>query len=500
MVKVCQNIDPGILKYHNFLDRLKIRSDHENMTNETKPLTFLEKLSYGIGDFGTAITTNLLSFYLLFFFTNIAGIPPGKAGLILLVGKFWDGINDPMIGILSDRTRSDLGRRLPWMIYGAIPFGLSFGLQWLIPTTNADLLFWYYIVISLLFNTFYTAVNLPYTALTAELTQDYNERTSLNSFRFSFSIGGSILSLVIALGIFALLSNRSDRCTQSFPYLILGLVMSLLAIASTFVCILGIRKRVKQQSIENPIAERLEIPFFEQIKIAFSNSAFLYVIGIYFCSWLALQITASIIPYYVTDWMKLSSSEFTKVMIGVQGTALFMLFVWSKLSTKLGKRAVFFMGISLWIIAQLGLYLLRPGQVILMYFMAIVAGCGLSTAYLIPWSMIPDVTDLDELNSGARREGIFYAFMVLLQKLGLAFGLFLLGIMLERSGFIQAEPCAPLPIQPDSALQAIRIAIAPIPAVLLLLSLALAYFYPLTKERHDRVRLKLQQRKENNLI
>jgi len=89
---------------------------------------------------------------------------------------------------------------------------------------------------------------------------------------------------------------------------------------------------------------------------------------------------------------------------------------------------------------------------------------------------------------------VLFILLVLLQKLGLAFGLFLLGIMLERSGFIQAEPYAPLPIQPDSALQAIRIAIAPIPAVLLLLSLALAYFYPLTKERHDR------QRKENNLI
>lgn len=470
------------------------------MTNITKPLTFLEKLSYGIGDFGTAITTNLLSFYLLFFFTNIAGIPPGKAGLILLVGKLWDGINDPMIGILSDRTRSVLGRRLPWMVYGAIPFGLSFGLQWLVPTANVELLFWYYIVISLLFNTFYTAVNLPYTALTAELTQDYNERTALNSFRFSFSIGGSILSLVIALGIFAILANRSDSCTQSFPYFILGLVMSVLSIGSTFICIFGIKKRVRQQLIDNPIDESAEIPFFDQLKIAFSNIAFLCVIGIYFCSWLALQITASIIPYYVTDWMKLSPSEFTKVIISVQGTALLMLFLWGKLSNKLGKRAVFFMGISLWIIAQLGLYLLRPGQILLMYIMAILAGCGLSTAYLIPWSMIPDVTDLDELNSGTRREGIFYAFMVLLQKLGLAIGLFLLGIMLENSGFIQATPCAPPPIQPASALTAIRIAIAPIPATLLLLSLGLAYFYPLTKARHDRIRLELQQRKENKSV
>ncbi len=464
----------------------------------TKPLTLMEKLSYGVGDFGSAITTNLLSFYLLFFFTNIAGIPPGKAGVILLVGKLWDGINDPMIGALSDGTRSVLGRRLPWMIYSAIPLGITFALQWLIPTSNPDLLFWYYIVISLLFNTFYTAVNLPYTALTPELTQDYNERTALNSFRFSFSIGGSILSLVIALAIFSLLSNQADRCTQSFPYVVLGLVIAILAVGSTFLCIWGIKRRVKQQLLEHPIGNQKEIPFIEQIKTAFSNYAFLYVIGIYFFSWLALQITASIIPYYVADWMKLPPAVFTQIMILIQGTALLMLFVWSKLSIKLGKKVVFFMGTCLWIIAQLGLYLLQPGQLNLMLGLAVLAGAGLSTAYLIPWSMIPDVTDLDELNTGKRREGIFYAFMVLVQKLGLAIGLFLLGIMLERSGFVQATACAPPPLQPASALEAIRIAIAPIPAILLLVSLLLAYFYPLSQEAHTVILLRLQEQRQTN--
>lgn len=458
----------------------------------------MEKLSYGVGDFGSAITTNLLSFYLLFFFTNIAGIPPGKAGVILLVGKLWDGINDPMIGALSDGTRSVLGRRLPWMIYSAIPLGITFALQWLIPTSNPDLLFWYYIIISLLFNTFYTAVNLPYTALTPELTQDYNERTTLNSFRFSFSIGGSILSLVIALGIFSLLSNQSDRCTQSLPYLVLGLVIAILAIGSTFLCILGIKRRVKQQLLEHPIGNQKEISFIEQVKTAISNQAFLYVIGIYFFSWLALQITASIIPYYVADWMKLPPAVFTQIMILIQGTALLMLFVWSKLSIKLGKKVVFFLGTCLWIIAQLGLYLLQPGQLNLMLGLAVLAGAGLSTAYLIPWSMIPDVTDLDELNTGKRREGIFYAFMVLVQKLGLAIGLFLLGIMLERSGFVQATACAPPPLQPDSALEAIRIAIAPIPAILLLVSLLLAYFYPLSQEAHTVILLRLQEQRQTN--
>lgn len=463
---------------------------------ETKPLTLWQKLSYGLGDFGAAITTNIVSFYLLFFLTNIARLPPTKAGLVLLVGKLWDGINDPIIGLLSDKTQSSLGRRLPWMLYTAVPLGVSFFLLWLVPSVGENLLFAYYVLAALLFNTFYTTVNLPYAALTAELTDDYHERTALTGFRFTFSISGSILSLVIALAVFKGLSNRSDSCQESLPYTTLGAIIAILCVIATLGCIGGIQQRVKERERAKGEVSGREISLWQQIKIVFSNVPFLYVIGIYFCCWLALQITASIIPYYVTNWMGLDNANFTQVMLAVQGTALLMLFVWSKLSQKFGKRGVIFMGVPLWLVAQVGLYLLQPGQIMGMYFLAIVAGCGLSTAYLIPWSMVPDVTDLDELNTGERREGIFYAFMVLLQKFGLAVGLFLLGLLLERSGFVRAQPCAPPPLQPASALQAIRLAIAPIPASLLVLTLILTYFYPLTQSLHQTIRLQLQERKK----
>ncbi|MFN3360601.1 MAG: MFS transporter, partial [Pseudanabaenaceae cyanobacterium] len=362
---------------------------------ETKPLTLWQKLSYGLGDFGAAITTNIVSFYLLFFLTNIARLPPTKAGLVLLVGKLWDGINDPIIGLLSDKTRSSLGRRLPWMLYTAVPLGISFFLLWLVPKGGENLLFAYYVLAALLFNTFYTTVNLPYAALTAELTDDYHERTALTGFRFTFSISGSILSLVIALAVFKALSNRSDSCQEALPYTTLGGIIAILCVIATLGCIGGIKQRVEEQARVQGEVRASQISLWEQLKVVFSNVPFLYVIGIYFCCWLALQITASIIPYYVTNWMGLDNANFTQVMLAVQGTALLMLFVWSKLSQRFGKRGVIFMGVPLWLVAQIGLYLLQPGQIVGMYFLAIVAGCGLSTAYLIPWSMVPDVTDLD---------------------------------------------------------------------------------------------------------
>jgi len=538
----------------------------EKSVNHEK-LNFTTKLAYGSGDMGPAITANILVFYLLYFFTNVAGLDAGLAGSILAIGKIGDAINDPIAGILSDRTRTRWGRRIPWMLFGAIPFGIFFFLQWIVPSFSADpninkwCLFAYYIIIATLFNLAYTVVNLPYTALTPELTQDYNERTSLNSFRFAFSIGGSILSLILAGFITAAYPDNLQQ-----RYIVLGLVSTLISVIAILWCTFRIQEKgalplLQQQgkkilgfilsaigaagiaygisqiitnqgiSINGIIAilfglqligfgltlifAKIEshlnsneaiaaknvadhapsIPIKEQLKIAFSNKAFLYVIGIYMCSWLGVQMTASILIYYVVGWMGMDESAFPTVAIAVQGTALVMLFFWKFVSDKLGKKAVYYMGTAIWILAQAALFLIKPGQIGLLYVGAIAAGFGVSVAYLIPWSMIPDVVDLDELNTGKRREGIFYSFMVFLQKLGLALALFLIGIALEWSGFIKQLPGEAIPIQPESALLAIRIAIAPLPTLFLIIGLILTYFYPITREVHADIIRQLKARK-----
>ncbi len=554
-----------------------ISKQQKSPQQHQEKLRFTTKLAYGAGDMGPAITANVLVFFLLPFFTNIAGLPAGLAGSILLIGKISDAINDPIVGVMSDKTRSSWGRRIPWMLFGAIPFGLMFFLQWIVPefSVNKDLnnwlLFAYYIIIGILFNVFYTTVNLPYQALTPELTQDYNERTNLNSFRFAFSIGGSILSLVLAGIIFNAYPDEPMK-----KYIVLGLICSIISVLPILWCAIRIQERgtnplfnyaqkritgigsiivgsllglfgiiqlifgssIGNNSRENSLfgviailiflllvaagislifsqpephlidnnaiqkkndANTVEaIPFLEQLKIVFNNKAFLYVIGIYLCSWLAVQLTASILLFFVVNWIGLSEEAFPTVAIAVQGTALIMLFFWKIVSAKYGKKIVFFIGTTIWLIAQIGLFLLQPGDTILLYFLAVLAGIGVSVAYLIPWSMVPDVIELDELQTGQRREGIFYGFMVLLQKFGLALGLFLVGAALEASGFIESIPGQPIPTQPDNALLAIRIAIAPLPAIILIIGLVLAYFYPITQEVHQEIMLKLQENRTKN--
>ncbi|MEO0409053.1 MAG: MFS transporter, partial [Cyanobacteria bacterium P01_A01_bin.135] len=205
-----------------------------------RTLSLSTKLAYGAGDMGAGLTANLVVFSFLAFLTNVAGLSPALAGTVLLVGKIWDGINDPMVGFLSDRTRSRWGRRHVWMLFGSIPFGVSFMLMWLVPGFEQPWLkFAYYLVVSMVFFTTYTAVNLPYAALTPELTQDYDERTTLSSFRLAFSLGGAVLGL--ALG--AVLNQFISSPQQQFQ--MLGIIGAVAAVLPLYWCIWGTRHRIK---------------------------------------------------------------------------------------------------------------------------------------------------------------------------------------------------------------------------------------------------------------
>lgn len=124
-------------------------------------------LAYGLGDAGTGLAAALIGFYLFVFYTQIAGPPPWLAGLVLMVGRLWDAINDQLLGWLSDRTRSRFGPRLPWMVWSAVPLGLSMALMWWFPPGGELLRFGWFVLISVVFMAAYTGVNLPFCALAA---------------------------------------------------------------------------------------------------------------------------------------------------------------------------------------------------------------------------------------------------------------------------------------------------------------------------------------------
>jgi GPH family glycoside/pentoside/hexuronide:cation symporter len=468
-------------------------------TSSPLKLSLWTKLAYGAGDMGAGMTANLIAFSFLIFLTEVAGINPLAAGTVLLIGKVWDAVNDPLVGVLSDRTHTRWGRRYPWIFLSALPFGLTFFLMWLVPAGSSGFRFWYYVIASVLFQIFFTTVNLPYTTLTAELTQDYDERTDLTSFRLGFSLFGAILALALGLGVTSVIVD------ERLQYAVLGGTCALVSVVPILICVFGTYPHAKRVEAiaeaaaahqeAQPVPAILELqepesstPLGPSLLIAFRNPPFWYVVGIYLFAWLALQITASIIPFYAIFWMGLDSYFLPALL--VQGTAILMMLPCNLLSRRLGKQGLFYVGIGVWLIVQIGLFFLQPGQVGFLYFLCVAASFGVATAYVVPSAMLPDVIELDELKSGQRREGIFSACMTLLQNTGLAAGLFMVGAALEWSGFLAEQE-----VQPDSALLAIRAVMGPLPLVLLCCALILCFFYPITREVHEEILLKLAERR-----
>jgi GPH family glycoside/pentoside/hexuronide:cation symporter len=226
----------------------------------------------------------------------------------------------------------------------------------------------------------------------------------------------------------------------------------------------------------------------------FGKSPYLFVIGIYLCSWLAIQVTAAVLPFYITYWIQAPDLRLGMIAT-VQGSALIFLFFWCWVSGKIGKKAVYLIGMVFWIGVQSALFFVQPAQAMIGFLLAALAGVGVATGYLVPWSMMPDVMEFDELRTGQRREGIFYGFMVLAQKFGIGLGLFLVGQALGWQGFDESIPIGQ---QPESALLAIRIMIGPVPTVFLLLGMVLTWFYPITRQKHEAVRAELAARKETD--
>ncbi|MEI7772817.1 MAG: MFS transporter [Chloroflexales bacterium] len=454
------------------------------------------KLAFGAGDLAPAIVTIVISFFQFVFLTEVAGLNPLAAGSVRSILTIWDAVNDPVVGWLSDRTRSRWGRRRPWILFGAVPFGITFALQWIVPPFDDTGKFIYYVIVGVLLNAAFTAVNVPYTALTPELTQDYDERTSLNAFRFAFSIGGSLIVAVlhpVIVGSFA---------DKTMGYIVSGVIWGVVCVLPLLWCFVGTRERFRSEEEQD---ERVSLG--EQLRTTFSNRPYLFVIGIYLFSWLAIQVTSTVLVPYVTYWLgsvpqfplSVMGITFTRpsdivpiMLFAVQGSALVFLFVWNAVCPRIGKKAVYMIGMTFWIAVQSFLFFVQPQQVGLALLLAVLAGVGVATGYIIPWSMMPDVIDYDELRTGRRREGMYYGLMVLLQKFGLAAGLFMVGAVLNSAGYDGAFGSGE---QPASALLALRWMIGPVPTIALIAGMVVTAFYPITKQKHAEILAQLERRK-----
>jgi glycoside/pentoside/hexuronide:cation symporter, GPH family len=455
-------------------------------TSNSERLSVGTKLAFGMGDLGAAIVTAINGFFLNAFLLDVAGLRPVAAGTIFLLVKIWDALNDPVIGAISDRTASRWGRRRPWLLFGAIPFGLAFFLQWIVPPLGDTGKFWYYLVVALALDTAFTAVNVPYTAMTAELSHDYDERTSLTSYRFGFSILGGVLAAFLHTIIIGSFSNVSSGYVVSAGIWTFFIVISALV---TF-------RYTRETHFEEQATPAPGPGMVEGLRIVFRNRAFVIVTVIYLMSWLCIQFVQNNLLLYVKYWIG-AESQFGTLILAVQVSTFVFVLIWGRVALRLGKQMIYYLGMSAWVVVGIALYFVQPGQVGLLFLLAGLAGIGVAIGYLVPWSMLPDVIELDELQTGQRREGIYYGLFVFLQKLGISLGLAFSNFALEAAGYVNQATGQPIPVQPEGVLTVLRLFVGPLPALLLLLSFIVVRAYPITRARHAEMRAELERRRSS---
>lgn len=451
-------------------------------TTTAGKLSLRTKLAYGSGDLGAAIVSAINGFYLNAFLLQVAQIDPIRVGIIFLLVKVWDAVNDPMMGAIIDRTQTRWGRRRPWLLIGAIPFGLAFFMHWIVPPLDDTGKFIYYLVVAFLLDTAFTVVNVAYTSLTPALTQDYDERTNLNSYRFSFSILGSVIAATLHL----LIVNAYPD-DPAFGNMVAAGIWTIFIIVPNFITFAFTTEP------EIDVAQEGEqFGFFEGILTVFSNRAFVLVTIIYLLSWLSVQFVQANLLLYVQYWISPeATSQFPIFVLEIQLTSFVFVWIWARLSKSWGKQMVYYLGAAIWIVVSLALFFVPRGMIAPLYIISPLAGIGVAIALLIPWSMLPDVIEQDELETGKRREGIFYGFFVFLQKLGISLGLAFSNFALAYAGFDQS-----LAQQPESVSSTLRIFVSLVPLFILLISFIPVYLYPITKERHSEIRAKLAEQKK----
>ncbi|MCB8922479.1 MAG: MFS transporter [Ardenticatenaceae bacterium] len=438
------------------------------------------KFIYSLGDWGTSSATVARNTFWFIFLTNVVGIGAGLAGTVVLIGRIWDSINDPLVGMLSDRIQTRWGRRRPFLLFGAVPFGLAFFLMFYVPPIHSTAgLAVYYSLAFLLFDTLYTLVNVPYIALTPELTEDFDERSNLAGWR----MGSSILAALVTAGTFTLLAE--DVFGQWLGGDAAAIRSGYALTAALWGLTLTIPLLILFKYIEEPEREPDTDPLrpLQTFREVFSNRPFRYAAVIYLLSFTTVDVVLVVFVRFLVDYVRVDPGFDNLLLATVLALAFLSMPIVIKLMRRYGKRNTYigsmvFMAIVLGILSQV-----PPGGQNVMLVAAIFAGMGYGAANAVPWAIVADVVEADELQTGKRREGIYAGYLVFFRKMASAFAIFMVGQLLAASGFVSSTGGGVYVQQPESALFMLRLLVSVIPALMLLFSVMVAWRYPLNREQ-----------------
>ena len=457
------------------------------------------KLLYGSGDWGISSISMMRSIFYAIYLTDVVGLEPRLASFGALAGIVWDAINDPIIGRLSDRLHTRWGRRRPFLLWFAIPFGFSFITLWSVPNWASQTALMIYVTISfMLADTLQTLVGVPLLSLTPELTPDYDERTTLTSFRSFFQLAGALSVVIVAPALVDLVLAAGG--TQQQGFMLVGAIFGGIGAIPLLLIGLFVRETSTPAQMES-------IPFRETLKAAWQNIPFRYAVGIHMLNWSAVDMIAVVFPYFLLYWVARGDLLASIRILGFDlayesaffGILMFVciLFIpfWLWMARWRNKREAYILGMSFWVVIELLIFTIQPGDTAYLLAIAALAGIGVSAAYTLPDSMFADVIEWDELRTGRRQEGIFYGIRTLIRKLTGALVIFVTLQLLGWSGYVSPSAGALHFTQTDAVLRMIRLLVSPFGAAMLCGTILLAWLFPLSREKYERIQERLEERR-----
>ncbi len=436
---------------------------------------------FALGDLTVNTALSALAIvYTTYYLTQVAGLRPVLAGLVPFVGRIVDAVTDPLMGRLSDHTKLPGGRRRPYFLIGAIPFGAAFALLWLNPGLSSQwALFGYYAAVYCVLSVASTVVSVPYLALIPEMATDYDDRTSLNTYRAI----GAIIGVFCAIALRPVAAMFGEGATGfAAAGIRYGIGMALPWFA------------IQRVTFERPefAAHPSRTPLLEGFRIALRRRSFVQLMGLYLTGRVAMDLVGSMLILYFTYWLG-RGTEFEIAMTVFLLTTIFVLPAWLRLSLHRDKADVFRIGCGIWMVVQALLVLAMPDTPDAILYGAIcAAGIGYGVVDLMPWAMLGEVIDEDELETGERREGLYNGLFMFLRKLAGALVVLVVLGGLDVLGFQKGET------QNDLVRIAILVLSTLGPAALLGLSIWLASDYPITRAAHTRILEELRAKKVSN--
>lgn len=462
------------------------------MSEQIHKLAMKEKLGYGFGDLASVLYWQTFMLYFTYFYTDVFLIPASAAATMFLVSRIWDGVNDPVMGLIADRTSTRWGKFRPYLLWLSVPFAVVGVLTFTVPDFGmTGKMIWAYTTFILIMM-LYTGINIPYTALLGVISPDSTERTAVSSIKFLFAFAAGIIVSATLLPMTKVLGGGNVSRGWQLSFVIYGMA----AVIFFFIAFKSTRERVKppkdqKSSIKNDLVElvtngpwllllsaTLTFILFVAVRGSVTVHYFKYVIG-------TQELDLPFLSRGSYDFETITSAYNT---VGQLSAFIGVLLV-SWFAKLIGKKKAFIILFVIAVVSTGMIYFLTAEQLWLIFLLQVAATMTGGPLSVLLWAMYADTADYGEWKHGRRATGLVFSASTMSQKFGWAFGAYVALMLMSQVGF-QANQS-----QTGESLNALNLLFTLIPAGMGMLSIILLFFYPLNEKRVIEIETDLQKRR-----